>query len=137
MANQQAQALEYLKEHNIPEMFENMTAQLVFQRPENPRQFLTEYIEKLQAQQAKVDDGQAPDISALPVLFSDDNAAAVFRLFDVTGRGWITLEQYKKGMRNMFITDYNETPAGFVDNRITLDTFVAECRQGVAASTLQ
>jgi hypothetical protein len=87
---QSTESLNYLRAHHIPELIENLIAGLVYARPEDPRQYLIEKIENLR---------DARDTKQPPhhPLFAEQNIRGCFSLFDVSGRGTITLEQYKQG----------------------------------------
>eukprot|EP00055_Hartaetosiga_balthica_P010103 m.41980 g.41980 ORF g.41980 m.41980 type:complete len:135 (-) comp7033_c0_seq1:1836-2240(-) len=130
MEEQQQQASVYLKEHRIPELIENMTAQLVYNRPADPRTFLREYVEKLERQRKGL--GEKTDC---PVFFDATNGKAVFQTFDRSQRGFITLDQYNTAMKSQFFSQYNEEPKGYIEGRITLDTFIEECSIASRAST--
>ncbi len=62
---------------------------LVFFSSENPKEFLTNELEELR--KARECEGPAP------CLFDATNIRSVFGMLDTTGRGYITLEQYKEG----------------------------------------
>jgi len=128
----QQQAQQYLVENKVGELLENMTAQLVFHRPADPRAFLIDYVEKLQHRAKTLD---APT-EALPTFFDANNAKAVFRTFDPSSRGWISMPQYHAAMKSLFFKEYNEEPKGYVESRITMDTFVNECQEASTHATM-
>lgn len=48
-------------------------------------------------------------------------------MFDVTGKGWITYDQYTEAMKNIGAgKDMNTSPKGVYDNKISHDVFVKE-----------
>ena len=147
-------AVEYIRNHKIQELLTNMNAQLVYNRPEDPRAFLINHISQLQALKAKNEskgEGTKDSITTTttaaaaaasasasveaPTLLTDANYEALFRIFDPAGRGWLTVEQYATALKTAGVIDINMEPKGFVEDRITRDTFVSECRQGVIAAT--
>lgn len=50
----------------------------------------------------------------------------MFRSLDPSNRGAISLAQYHTAMRNLFITNYNKEPKGFIESRISMETFLEE-----------
>lgn len=113
------EAVKYLRQHKIPKLLENLTAALVFHRPDDPRAFMREHIEQLQ--KAKSDPTQKP-----PVFVDDSNVKSVFGMLDLAGNGTVTIEQYLEAMKSLGVTDFNEDPPGAEINKISRDTFVAE-----------
>lgn len=97
----------YLSAHRIGELMENMTAQLVFHKPStrtavfvsnlgDPRKFLIDYLENLK----EVRDGKGKP----RILFDEQNCLALFRVFDRSGAGYISMAQYEEGvaLKNLF-----------------------------------
>eukprot|EP00051_Salpingoeca_urceolata_P028436 m.486875 g.486875 ORF g.486875 m.486875 type:complete len:137 (+) comp24647_c0_seq1:261-671(+) len=124
-----AAAHEYLEEHRLVELMQSLTAQLVFHRPENPRAFLIEHVEKLKSAR---DAGGAGEAGAVPTLFDAGNATALFKTMDPTGKGYISREQYRTAMKTLYVNEFNDEPDGYVENRITLETFQRESADAVA-----
>lgn len=58
--------------------------------------------------------------------FSRENLSALFRMFDVTGKGSITLEKYFEAMKDIGVTNYNLKPRGHTENKISQEIFVDE-----------
>ena len=113
------EATSYLRQHKIPELLQNLTAALVFHRPEDPKAFMREHIRRLQ--KAKSDHTQS-----LPLFIDDSNVRSVFGMLDLTGRGHVTLHQYEEAMKSFGVPDFNREPSGAELNRIHRDTFVRE-----------
>ena len=66
------------------------TLMFFLSQTDEPRQFLIEMLEKLKkARTTRLD---------YPCLFDDTNVQSVFGMLDPTGRGFITLQQYKEGI---------------------------------------
>ena len=112
----------YLKEHKIIELFENLTAALVYERPEDPKMFVKNHIEQLQ--KAKSD----PDLAEPPCFIDESNLRSIFHMLDITKKGYISCDQYLKAMANMRVSKFNPDPAGAEFNRISLETFVHESK---------
>lgn len=121
----QLEASQYLKEHHIPELFEQLTAGLVYARPDDPRLFIKEHLEQLKKNK---DD---PELNVPPSLFDESNLNSVFRMLDVPGKGYITHTQYSEAMKCVGITHYNHSPAGAEMNKISRDTFLREAKAGL------
>ena len=127
MANREDISQYYLKKHRLAELFENMTSALVFERPDDPKSFMAEYLRKLkQARDAK---------SNSPCLFNETNVRSLFGMLDPAGRGYINHSQYKAGMDNLGVTTYERNPPGSDNDQISLQTFMAEAREGLTVSS--
>merc|ERR1712062_731310 len=94
-----SEANEYLKNHRLPELLENLTSQLIYQQPENPREFLKEYLTSLKAARERRGDG--------PKLFGADNLKSLFGMLDPVGSGSITHTQYVEAMKILGIASIN------------------------------
>ena len=128
----EVEAAKYLRQHKIPKLLENLTAALVFQRPEDPRAFIRDYLEQLQ--KAKTDPTQSP-----PMFIDDSNVRSVFRMMDLAGNGSVTREQYLEAMRSLGVSSFSRNPPGAEINKISRDTFVREANAALkdAATTYQ
>lgn len=113
----------YLQNHRILELFNNLTSQLIFKRPADPKKFMIETLERLQKSQTTKRD--------YPCLFDDSNVQSVYGMLDPTNRGYITLKQYCEALETLGIKGYEIKPEGAADDRITFDTFLHEARDGL------
>lgn len=118
-------ASEYLIKHRIVEFFENLTSALVYEKPDDPKAFAKEFIEKIQMSQTD------PEITELPVFMDDSNLESIFGMLDITKTGYITRQQYLQAMMSMGLKKFNKSPSGGDFNKISLLTFV---REGKAAN---
>ena len=124
----EADALKYLKEHKILELFEQLTATLVYERPDDPRAFMKRHVCELQRVKQNPEDE--------PLVFIDEsNIRSVFGMLDVTGKGHITLPQYKAAMESMAVKQFNPSPAGAELNKIVRETFVREAKAAVKVAS--
>lgn len=114
----------YLQNHRILELFNNLTSQLIFSRPADPKKFMIETLERLQKSQST----KGKDC---PCLFDDTNIQSVYGMLDPTNRGYITLKQYSEALETLGVKDYQVKPEGAMDDRITFDTFLNEARGGL------
>ncbi|XP_062522867.1 EF-hand calcium-binding domain-containing protein 10-like [Corticium candelabrum] len=117
--NRQADAEDYVTDHRLRDFFTNLTAAIVHHRPDNPKEFMVQYIQELKDKR----EGERHDA---PCLFQDNNIRAMFGMFDVTHRGYITRKQYLEALKNFGVSSFNEHPAGTEVDKITLDTFMKE-----------
>ena len=116
------EAAKYIKEHKIMELFENITSALVYERPDDPKEFMKGYIEQLL--KAKSD----PDEVDPPSFFDESNLKSVFGMLDITKKGYISREQYLHAMCNLGVKKFNQNPAGSEFNKISQETFVREVK---------
>lgn len=121
--DQELNAERYMREHRVRDLFENLTAALVYERPEDPKLFIKEHLEKLKEAR---DRGGPP-----PSLLDESNILSLFGMMDLTERGFIKLEQYHAGMQSMGVKEYNQTPFGSEIDKISLETFTREAKESL------
>ncbi|KAI8905631.1 hypothetical protein EDD86DRAFT_241515 [Gorgonomyces haynaldii] len=108
---------EYLERFKIVDVIQQLTLSCLIEQPGNPREFMAKKLEAIRTSRAR---------SQNHVVFTRENLVAVFRCFDVTGKGYISLEQYKEAMETLGAKVYNQKPSGYGLDHITLDTFADE-----------
>lgn len=114
------EAQNYMQKHKIVELLDNLTAQVVFHRPDNPKEFMINQLVQLKdAKSTK---------KGYPCLFDDGNINAMFCLMDPEGRGFISSAQFTEAMHTLGITNF--TPKAEAD-RVTLDMFSREAKRGL------
>lgn len=125
------EASEYLTKHRIMDLFENLTSALVYEKPDDPREFAKEFIKKIQLSQ------NDPDITDLPVFMDDSNLESIFGMLDITKTGYITRQQYLQAMTSMGLKKFNHSPSGGDFNKISIKTFIREGKAAIrnASST--
>merc|ERR1711976_13900 len=121
------EATEYLQKHKVVELFDNLTAQLIYNEPSSPKEFLIECLEKLQKSKMTRRD--------FPCLFDETNIQSIFGMLDPTGRGFITLQQYREGLLTIGVTNFEQHPPGHDVNKITPDIFAREAKLGLARAS--
>ncbi|KAK6175319.1 hypothetical protein SNE40_013807 [Patella caerulea] len=119
----QNDATDYLEKHRIMELFNNMTSNLIYHRPDDPKQFMIEILEKLQ--KSKNSKGNCPS------LFDDSNIRSVFGILDPTNKGFITLQQYKEAMTTLGVKNYPSSPELQENELINMDTFYKDAKKGL------
>ena len=115
-------ASKYLKDHKVIELFENLMARLVYERPEDPKEYMKKHIQQLL--KAKTD----PDEAESPCLLDESNLKSMYYMLDITKKGYISKEQYLQAMGAIGARKFNENPAGADLNKITLETFLRETK---------
>ena len=124
----EAEAASYLREHKIPELLENLTAALVFNRPEDPRAFITEHLERLLRAQSD------PTEHRPPLFIDETNVRSVFGMLDLTNTGFISHEQYLAAMGTLGVSKFNRNPPGTQLNKINRDIFIREANAGLMSA---
>ena len=116
------EASKFLKDHKIIELFENLMAGLVYERPADPKEYMKKHIQQLL--KAKSD----PDEAEPPSLLDESNLKSMYYMLDITKKGYISKEQYLQAMGAIGARKFNENPAGADLNKITLETFLRETK---------
>ncbi|XP_075994163.1 EF-hand calcium-binding domain-containing protein 10 [Genypterus blacodes] len=112
------EAADYLQRHRVFELMENLTSLLFYHRPENPKEFLIEQLEKLKV--SKQSGAQGPS------LFTESNLDTIFSILDPADQKYITFAQYKHALSTLGIKDMNECPEGANEDRIFCEMFKTE-----------
>ncbi|NXE80113.1 EFC10 protein, partial [Cochlearius cochlearius] len=116
MAAGEQEGREYLRRHRIPELLHRLGALLLYHRPERPREFLIQALERVKA--GKRAEGE------YPYLMDEANLVAMFQLLDVLGQGHITPGQYREALKTLGLS--TEDVQFGEDEIITLDVFKEE-----------
>ncbi|UJR31716.1 hypothetical protein I4U23_019196 [Adineta vaga] len=112
---------DYLQTHRIPDLFHNLSAALVYNKPDDPKAFMIDFLEQLKkARLAGL---------ASPSLVQDNDLLSIFRMLDPAGHGHITYSQYASTMEALGVSNYNASPAGKDNDRITFEIFSQEARK--------
>ncbi|CAN8210670.1 unnamed protein product [Coccothraustes coccothraustes] len=93
MAAGEEQSREYLRRHRLPELLHRLGALLLFHRPERPREFLIQVLERVKA-------GRRAE-GEYPFLMDEANVDAMFSLLDVLGQGSIRPAQYREALKTL------------------------------------
>ncbi|KAM6212843.1 EF-hand calcium-binding domain-containing protein 10 [Sarcoramphus papa] len=124
MAAGEQQCRDYLQRHRIPELLHRLGALLLYHRPERPREFLIQALERVKA--GKRAEGE------YPYLMDEANLAAMFSLLDVVGQGHITPAQYREALKTLGLS--TEDLQFRDDVNITLDVFKEEVKKKMLES---
>ncbi|XP_038010243.1 EF-hand calcium-binding domain-containing protein 10 [Motacilla alba alba] len=123
MAAGEEQSREYLRRHRLPELLQRLGALLLFHRPERPREFLIQVLERVKA-------GRRAE-GEYPFLMDEANVDAMFSLLDVLGQGSIRPAQYREALKTLGLS--TEDLELEDDVEITLDEF----KEGVKKKMLE
>lgn len=122
----QEEAAAYLQKHKIYELLGNLTAQLIFTKPDDPKEYMIKYLEKL----IKIRD-TAKETDDYPSMFDEKNLKSMFRMLDPCDVGFISHEQYLEAMKSLGAVKFTENPIGAETNEISLQTFLDEAKTGI------
>ncbi|OWF35504.1 EF-hand calcium-binding domain-containing protein 10-like [Mizuhopecten yessoensis] len=121
------EARQYLENHRVLELFNNLTSQLMYNRPDEPKKFMIDVLEKLQKSKITRLD--------YPCLFDDSNIQSVFGMLDPTNRGCIAFQQYSAALTTLGVKDFDQSPEGSAEDRVTFETFLKEARKGLSEAS--
>ncbi|KAM6202869.1 EF-hand calcium-binding domain-containing protein 10 [Rhynchocyon petersi] len=89
--NREREAREYLEKYKIMELLNLLTSALLFYRPENPREYLINTLERMRI-------AQLTGVS-FPFFMNTTNIVAMFEMIDSSSRGIISSAQYKEALK--------------------------------------
>ncbi|KAM9388875.1 EF-hand calcium-binding domain-containing protein 10 [Phaethornis superciliosus] len=124
MAAAEQRCREYLQRHRIPQLLHRLAALVLYHRPERPREFLIQALEKVKA-------GRRAE-GEYPYLMDEDNLVAMFGLLDVLGQGHITPAQYREALKTLGLST-EDLQLGD-DVNITLNVFKEEVKKKMLES---
>ncbi|KAM9028308.1 EF-hand calcium-binding domain-containing protein 10 isoform 1-T2 [Ara ararauna] len=124
MAAGEQRGRDYLQRHRIPALLHRLGALVLYHRPDRPREFLVQALEKVKA--GRRAEGEYPS------LMDQDNVVAMFGLLDVVGQGHITAAQYREALKTLGLT--TEDLHIEDDAIITLDVFTQEVKKRMLES---
>lgn len=111
-----AEANAYLRAHGINELFADLGARLMFERPKDANAFLLEELERVQ------DDRKA-------TFFTDADVVACFAALDPHDTGKVTNAQYAHALKSLGI-DAPQEP--LTEETIAKDDFLARLKRELA-----
>lgn len=107
------QSQQYMEENKIQELFEALTAHILFYKPENPRTEACKYLERVK-------------VAGTPVLLNDTDLSTMFSMFDITNRGVITSEQADNALKSLLGPEATLQTVGIEKGRyLKVDEFVS------------
>ena len=111
---------EYIRDHKLVELFEDICTAVAYRQPENLEEFLIERLELHKQQGLKGG------------IFTEEEARNVFKLFDLKQEKKISRERCIKGLQTMANSSFQyETPEASkeIPLEVDEDTFVKLCEK--------
>lgn len=115
IVDQRAEALKYLEKHNILKLFDYLGAKLAKDKPDDPNEFLATEIEKII---------EAKSSGEVVTLFTENDIGMMFSIFDITGKGYVSQEQYSKALVAVGVTNSKNPPPD--TEKIDKETFISK-----------
>eukprot|EP01026_Neomeris_dumetosa_P039044 TRINITY_DN31987_c0_g1_i2.p3 TRINITY_DN31987_c0_g1~~TRINITY_DN31987_c0_g1_i2.p3 ORF type:complete len:132 (+),score=21.06 TRINITY_DN31987_c0_g1_i2:315-710(+) len=88
MRDPQKEAEDYLEKHKIIRVFEEMTSVLLYEKPEDPKQFLVDFLECVK-------------IGDISQFIDRRDFGAMFGMFDITRKGVVTVKQANNALKTI------------------------------------
>ena len=85
----------YLREHKILELFEDLTTLVAFRQPEHVETFLIE-----QLKQKKINGNRS-------VVYSETDLQNIYSLYDLKGTGFISHEQTREALKSLANSEFH------------------------------
>ncbi|XP_019515709.1 PREDICTED: EF-hand calcium-binding domain-containing protein 10-like [Hipposideros armiger] len=115
--SREREARNYLEKHRIMELLSYLISNLLFFRPDKPREYLLSLLERLRI--AKITG------VAFPFFMDHSNIVAMFEMMDSSNKGTISFVQYKKALNTLGLCTADEVLKDD-GHGITLDKFKQE-----------
>eukprot|EP00455_Lapot_gusevi_P040471 TRINITY_DN457_c0_g1_i2.p1 TRINITY_DN457_c0_g1~~TRINITY_DN457_c0_g1_i2.p1 ORF type:complete len:130 (+),score=28.19 TRINITY_DN457_c0_g1_i2:63-452(+) len=108
----QEKARKYLEKHKILQLFERLCVELVYEKPQNPREFLIGRLEELR--HASEEEKRQPVMMS---LFTESDLDTMFSMFDPVNKGIITSAQLKNALNTLGVSISSHLPSSAVYTR--------------------
>ena len=89
------EADEYLRQHKILELFEDLTTMLAYKQPDNMEAFLVETLKM-----RKINGNRS-------IVYTDSELQNIYSLYDLKGSGFITREKCKEALKNLANSEFH------------------------------
>merc|ERR1712060_40922 len=108
---------QYLRDHKILELFEDLTTLLAFKQPENMDQFLCQQIE------ARIKHGSRS------IVYTEAEMQNIFTLYDLKNAGSISKEQCREALITLANSEFHFTKAqeASIPTKVDMFTFMKIC----------
>ncbi|WIA19360.1 hypothetical protein OEZ85_003988 [Tetradesmus obliquus] len=83
-----AKTQEYLEQHKLAELMEGLLAELMYNKPANPKQYIVMQLEKVK-------------VAGTKPLLNKQDLDTMFGMFDVTNRGAVTEQQARNALKTV------------------------------------
>ncbi|CAM9839137.1 unnamed protein product [Chrysoparadoxa australica] len=88
------EARQYIEAKGVTKLFQELGTRVMFERPNNPSEFLLEVLGELQAAKKE---GTASS------FFTGQDVEAMFSMFDPTGKDSVSVAQYRQALKSLGI----------------------------------
>lgn len=122
----QKTTMQWMEQHQVREILEVLTAQLMYHKPEDPTAFLIEQLQTMRAQGAKS-------------LLEDSDLETMFGMFDITRTGQLTKQQAYRALRTILGPQHPLVESRSADRddavgKLTRDEFVKSISEALRAA---
>ena len=116
IVDQRKEALAYLKKHDLLKLFDILGSKLAKGKPGDPNAFLLSELEVINEAKANKE----------PItLFNEEDIKIMFAMFNLTGKGFVTNDQYLKALNAVGVQEPKLFPLSN-DAKIDKDTFISQ-----------
>lgn len=128
MEDPRVKAESYLETNKIPQLLEAITSQLLFHKPENPKEFICQYLEQVK-------------VTGTPALINDQDLDTMFGMFDLTKRGSLTADQANRALKVILgpsadLAEVGVQPNAMLDKPQFVASMSAALRRAIAYKTV-
>ncbi|OAF69305.1 EF-hand calcium-binding domain-containing protein 10 [Intoshia linei] len=117
ICQEQKDSVAYIKMHRLDELMNSMMSALIFARPEQPKKYITTYIQNLIENRKNG--------SEVKGFYNEENIKYLFKMMDPVSTGFITKEQCESAFDMIGQKKYSKTYLkNFSHSRISLETFI-------------
>mmetsp|Transcript_31311 Transcript_31311/g.36882 ORF Transcript_31311/g.36882 Transcript_31311/m.36882 type:complete len:138 (+) Transcript_31311:15-428(+) len=117
------EAAQYIEEKRIDALFQELGTRLIYARAHDPNDFLVSVLEEMKGNKKK---------NVPTPFFTDKDITTLFEMFDPTGKGSISHEQYQQALMSLGIdkptVELTLPPSGKVDRRTFTRSMEAEVK---------
>lgn len=115
MSDPRSLAQNYLTKHKIPEIFEILGSKLAMLKPDDPNAFILAELSKMSAMK-----GRGETVT----LFDESDIKTLFAIFDITGKGFVSKQQYLRALNYVGIDKPSKVPVESIVDQLDEATFV-------------
>lgn len=111
------EADDYLRNHKILELFEDLTTIICYKQPENLEAFLVDLLKQRKEQGSR------------SIVYNEAELQNIFTLYDLKGAGNISKDQCKEALKTLANSEYHFTKVqeSHIPEKVDLFTFMKVC----------
>ena len=115
-------AREYLREHQIDEIFQELGSALMYERPQDVNEFLLSKLKELKAKKERAEQTS---------IFNEQDLETLFSMYDESGTGSINRELCEHAINVLGIKRDCSDIIPSTDEQVSKDSFLAICTQAL------